>query len=137
MQVAMPDSPEGNVTTVRIFVNMTSEQVAVISWQNRKDDLNVAVNSAAVSHPDGGAMQVPWCDSKDSWGTRHIDIEASDGLDTSIRYSIWQSGPILRYSTDHEWHADGDAVPGDAGIGTEKIIIVGKDLNLNSVNLSG
>lgn len=141
------------VTAIRGFRNSTSATLFLQGWENRASATNRCLARPGTTR--GLNMWIPWCDSADRFGAiikggpagglwqgdhvatigprESLPSTSDNGLDlirTSWRYWIWQSGDEVRYSTDGQWHYDGEPVPGHPWVDGNRNLIVHPDGSL-------
>jgi hypothetical protein len=110
------------VTNVKTWVNETDHEIEV--WKldggyRRRDHFRVPPRQTV--HID---MWISWADDPDQYADHHVIIQVGGA---PLAY-IWQSGPVIRFNTSDEFVDGGVPVPGAAGAGGDRTMVVGQDL---------
>ena len=109
------------VTNVKKWVNRTDFEVEV--WKldggyRLRDHYRVPPRQTG-----GGEMWIPWADNDDEYADHHAVVRVGDAV---VGY-IWQSGPAVRFNTADEFVPGGVCVPGAAGAGGDRIVVIDTD----------
>ena len=109
------------MTNVKKWVNKTDRNVEVwkLDGGNRwRDHYRVPPRQTG-----GGEMWIPWADDADEYADHHAIIR----VDEVVVGYIWQSGPAVRFNTSDEFVPGGVCVPGAAGAGGDRTVVIDTD----------
>lgn len=111
------------VTAIREFSNSTPSAFQLYRVRTR-ELVKVAANKTVSCN-----VWIPWADTPKQFDAGEHIVVGTPGIYVGNYYilpkpyfGIWQQGDYVRFSTDGDYHFNGDRVPGDARVDGDRAL---------------